>query len=119
VSLGKNLLTGPIPSELGHLSDSLVHLSLEENDLTDTLPSELGHLTFLRSLRLSGNQNILGAIPRHYANMVEMRLMLLNSTQVIGGIPEELCNELLSLRDNDFTIRVDCVRVRCGCCESC
>jgi len=94
-------------------------LSLEENSLTGTLPSEMGRLSWLRSLRLSGNRNLSGSIPTEYANMVEMRRMILNDTQVTGTVPDALCDALLGLDDNDFTIQVDCMRVQCGCCESC
>ena len=51
IELGKNSLSGTIPSELGELS-SLQVLKLNNNFLTGTIPSELGSLSNLQVLWL-------------------------------------------------------------------
>ena len=46
VSLINNRLSGPLPAELGNLTE-LENLGLERNRLTGTIPAELGNLTEL------------------------------------------------------------------------
>ena len=53
--LYSNQLTGPVPTELGNLSN-LENLSLNNNALTGPIPTELGSLTALRNLALGGNE---------------------------------------------------------------
>ena len=53
--LGGNQLTGPIPAELGDLTN-LEELGLEENQLTGPIPAELGDLTNLVYLGLIGKR---------------------------------------------------------------
>ena len=55
LSLSFNELTGPIPGELGGLSN-LESLSLSSNRLTGPIPGELGSLSNLESLYLSFNE---------------------------------------------------------------
>ena len=52
--LNDNELTGPIPTELGQLTE-LYALILDGNELTGPIPTELGQLTELYALYLDGN----------------------------------------------------------------
>ena len=86
--LGSNDLTGSIPPELGGLA-KLEELDLANNDLSGTIPSELATLADLRSLSLGGNQ-LSGEIPPELGDLANLRMLSLDSNQLSGEIPLEL-----------------------------
>ena len=57
-------LTGPIPPELGNLTN-LTALALQSNELTGPVPPELGNLTNLTELDLNENE-LTGSIPQSF-----------------------------------------------------
>ena len=103
--LDRNYLTGPIPPELGELTN-LERLALHFNDLTGPIPPELGKLRKLKELTLLDNR-VTGVIPRELGNVTELRELLLEGNMLTGPIPSELGNlrELrrLNLADNALT----------------
>jgi hypothetical protein len=62
-SLGRNHLTGTIPTELGSIQ-SLSSLSLQFNDLSGTIPV-LKNLVQLKALQVEGNDRLVGKIGPH------------------------------------------------------
>jgi hypothetical protein len=62
-SLGRNHLTGTIPTELGQIQ-SLSSLSLQFNDLSGTIPV-LKNLMQLKALQVEGNDRLVGKIGPH------------------------------------------------------
>ena len=103
--LNGNDLTGPIPPELGNLS-ALVVLSLSHNDLSGPIPSELGNLTALRWMDLNDN-DLTGEIPPELGNLTALRTLWLSDNALTGPIPPELGNlkllERLDLGGNNLT----------------
>ena len=75
LSLGDNGLTGPIPEELGSLSN-LEWLSLSRNELTGPIPEELGSLSNLEVLALGGNA-LTGPIPEELGSLSSLSLLAL------------------------------------------
>ena len=67
LDLRNNQLTGPIPPEIGYLTN-LTLLYLYENQLTGSIPSEIGNLTNLTYLKLSSNQ-LTGEIPESICDL--------------------------------------------------
>ena len=86
--LSGNQLTGPIPPDLGSLSN-LQGLSLDGNQLTGPIPPDLGSLSNLRSLYLSGNQ-LTGPIPPDLGSLSNLQGLSLDGNQLTGPIPPDL-----------------------------
>ena len=76
----------------------VTHLELQVNGLAGPLPSDLGHLTELRELVLNGNR-LTGPIPPELGNLSELRILSLGGNRLTGPIPEELgkLSNLISL----------------------
>ena len=70
LSLYRNQLSGPIPSEIGSLA-SLVELKLDRNQLSGPIPSEIGSLANLEELLLYSN-NLSGTIPTELGSLSQL-----------------------------------------------
>ena len=105
VSLGNNRISGPIPPELDNL-DELKSLDLSSNDLTGGIPPELGNLTELTTLSV-WRSGLTGRIPPELGRLANLELLSLWGNNLTGGIPPELGRlanlELLSLWGNNLT----------------
>ncbi len=91
LALDKNSLTGPIPPELGGVTE-LGELWLAGNNLTGPIPPELGGLTELGDLSLEGN-DLTGSVPPELGNLTELRrLALAGNAGMAGVLPMSLTN---------------------------
>ena len=88
LDLSDNQLSGPIPAELGGLTN-LELLNLGENQLRGPIPAELGDLTFLQALWLGGNE-LSGPIPAELGTLSHLQYLVLHDNQLGGPIPPEL-----------------------------
>ena len=95
VHLDYNNLSGPIPPELGDLTN-LRHLGLNGNDLSGRIPPELGNLANLRSLSLD-DTDLSGDIPPELGNLANLEYLSVLRTPLSGEIPPEL-GRLANLR---------------------
>ena len=103
--LHSNRLTGRIPTELGGLSN-LTDLYLDSNGLTGPIPAELGNLTNLEDLYLHFN-DLTGRIPAELGGLSNLSYLDLGGNELTGGIPAELGGlsnlQLLNLSGNRLT----------------
>ena len=88
--LSRNRLSGPIPPELGNLSN-LTELSLGRNQLSGPIPPELGNLSNLTELSLGRNQ-LSGPIPPELGKMSNLKSLGLSDNRLTGTVPPELGN---------------------------
>ena len=105
LDLSDNQLSGPIPAELGGLTN-LELLNLGENQLRGPIPAELGDLTFLQVLWLGGNE-LSGPIPAELGGLTNLVLLQLFRNELSGPIRAELGGltnlQYLSLDDNQLS----------------
>ncbi|KAF7822873.1 receptor-like protein EIX2 [Senna tora] len=82
----------------------LVVIKLGRNNLTGTIPSSMGFLSNLRSLCLTGN-NLYGEIPQSFQNCQKLNILDLRGNKFSGKIPNWKWPNLniLILRSNDFS----------------
>ncbi|MEM6319989.1 MAG: 3-coathanger stack domain-containing protein [Bacteroidota bacterium] len=88
VTFLNNNLVGPLPTELGDLTD-LKSLRLPVNKLSGSIPSTLGNLSNLEVLELNTNQ-LTGNIPTTLGNIDSLSNLQLFNNQLNGLIPIQL-----------------------------
>ncbi|XP_074326283.1 uncharacterized protein LOC141664267 [Apium graveolens] len=93
--LHQNLLTGPLPSNIGRLIH-LIELRLSDNKFTGEIPSSLGDCTMLDGLDMKGNL-FHGRIPSSFKYLKSLEFLDLSANNMSGNIPHFL-GELNLLR---------------------
>ena len=88
LDLGNNRLTGPIPAELGQITE-LKELKLDRNGLAGTIPPGLGSLARLSVLDLEFN-NLSGLIPAALGSLGALEDLNLASNNLSGRVPGQL-----------------------------
>ena len=83
LNLSGNELSGAIPPELGQLT-ALEQLTLESNNLSGNIPPEIGQLTNLRALYLSENE-LDGTVPAEIGNLPRLYIMKLDGNADLSG----------------------------------
>lgn len=103
--LDSNNLNGPIPHELGHLTQ-LQQLLLPSNQLQGQIPPSIANLPSLTHLDLSTNK-LNGPFPTHLLQLQTIQSILLHHNAIQGNLPQDIHtfpNSLhtLSLNNNEF-----------------
>ncbi|KAL0454532.1 UNVERIFIED_CONTAM: putative leucine-rich repeat receptor-like protein kinase, partial [Sesamum latifolium] len=84
--LGKNQLSGEIPSQLFSSKLNLIHLLLESNQLSGSIPSSLGLVQTLEVVRLDRN-SLSGSVPENLNNLTSVQELHLASNKLTGPLP--------------------------------
>ena len=77
LELRENNLSGPIPPEIGNLTET-TQLNLNNNALSGPIPPEIGSLIRLEGLSLAHNNLDGGPIPLEFANLVSLERLSLD-----------------------------------------
>uniref|UniRef100_A0A803QKX4 non-specific serine/threonine protein kinase n=1 Tax=Cannabis sativa TaxID=3483 RepID=A0A803QKX4_CANSA len=85
VLLGRNNMTGEIPSQIGHLT-SLVVLDLSQNALTGFIPPSLTKASGLETVLLDHNK-LYGKIPSSFSTLVSLTQLDVSFNNLSGNIP--------------------------------
>ncbi|KAL8506449.1 hypothetical protein ACS0TY_017370 [Phlomoides rotata] len=99
INAGSCLIRGPIPNEIGNLTN-LILLDLGENDLTGAIPAALGNLRSLQALGIYSNK-LQGSISHAICNLGNLFSIDLAENNLFGPLPSCLRN-LSSLREIFF-----------------
>ena len=90
LNLHANNLTGPIPPELGTLTN-LDALELYNNKLTGSIPPELGDLDNLNILWVADN-NLTGSIPPELGSLTNLTQLRAAGNNLTGPLPSAMTN---------------------------
>ena len=105
MALSENKLSGAIPPQIGNLS-KLTVVGLHYNRLTGAIPPDMGRMSSLSSLWLTHNQ-LSGPIPRELGNLGSLQALSLDENQLVGAVPAEIGNlpvlQDLGLRQNPMS----------------
>ena len=85
LELYDNQLSGPIPPEIGNLSN-LKNLWLNDNQLSGAIPPEISNLSNLEYLILRTNE-LSGSIPSELGNLSNLKSLGLQGNQLSGAYP--------------------------------
>ncbi|XP_052190107.1 somatic embryogenesis receptor kinase 2 isoform X2 [Diospyros lotus] len=85
VDLGNAALSGELVPQLGLLKN-LQYLELYSNNLTGPIPSDLGNLTNLD--RRLNNNSLTGPIPMSLTNISALQVLDLSNNHLSGGVPD-------------------------------
>lgn len=105
LSLSGNNLNGPLPSNLGDLTD-LTSLDLSANSISGSVPTSIGSLVMITQLNLSNNL-LTGQLPSGIGNLNQLVSLRLNKNQLSGDIPSTVGSfvglTIVALEENHFT----------------
>ncbi|XP_059655354.1 probable inactive receptor kinase RLK902 [Cornus florida] len=86
LSLRRNSLSGPLPSDLGSCAE-LRRLFLQENQFSGTIPATLFGLNNLVRFNIASNK-FSGEISSEFNNLTRLKTLYLENNQLTGSLPE-------------------------------
>jgi hypothetical protein len=105
LDLSYNSLSGPLPSEVGTMTN-LNELILSGNQLSGQIPSSIGNCIVLQKLLLDKN-SFEGSIPQSLGNIKGLNILNLTVNKLSGRIPDAIGNirdlQQLYLANNSFS----------------
>nr|XP_043633394.1 probable LRR receptor-like serine/threonine-protein kinase At3g47570 [Erigeron canadensis] len=96
IDLGRNLLSGILPSSIGNLSSQLTALTFDHNFIYGNLPSGIANLVKLEILYIDSNQ-FMGIIPSELSNQQNLKYLYMYDNFFTGNFPKFIGNLSLLL----------------------
>lgn len=100
-------LAGPIPTEIGYLTE-ILEIRMENNYfITGTLPTTIGNLSKLKLLLLQRSE-LTGTIPVEFAQLESLENFAIHTNKLSGSVPANIFGRLtklmtLEIKDNNFS----------------
>ncbi|XP_065873304.1 receptor-like protein EIX2 isoform X2 [Euphorbia lathyris] len=91
LSLRNNLLSGPIPTNIGEIVPRLENLDLSMNSFNGSIPHSMSKLRNLSFLDLSSNY-LSGKIPSNLEDLQNLMVLDLSKNNLVGDIPSSICS---------------------------
>ncbi|XP_059310727.1 receptor-like protein EIX2 [Lycium ferocissimum] len=91
LSLAKNLFSGSIPLNIGHVMTKLQVLDLSRNAFIGSIPYSITRVNKLLRLDLSDN-HLSGKIPDWWYESQQLQVIDLSGNNFTGGIPPTICS---------------------------
>jgi hypothetical protein len=135
IGLGGNKLGGPLPEELGSMSN-MIYINIPYNDFTGSIPTTwggvAGETSKLKHVSLAMNE-LTGTVPDGLAGIESLDNLFLTGNNLFGSVPSFVCtsgagvaimnvtnnvtsNAMNNITYNDMKMTVDCESVSCSCC---
>ncbi|CAA7058028.1 unnamed protein product [Microthlaspi erraticum] len=87
MTFGINAFSGPVPKEIGLLTDLKSLSGIGSNEFSGSIPAEIGNCSKLRKIYI-GSSGLRGGIPLSLANLVELEEVWITDVELTGRIPE-------------------------------
>ncbi|CAI9093636.1 OLC1v1029185C1 [Oldenlandia corymbosa var. corymbosa] len=105
LELDANPINWILPNSVGNLSTSLLYFSAAFTNMRGPIPSDIGNLSNLIAIHLGANQ-LIGGIPNSIQDLKNIQILSLRNNK-LGGNLDMLCNmhnlDELSLRNNQVS----------------
>lgn len=123
---GWNNLSGELPHELSHFSESLVDLNLFGGSLSGSIPDSYGNLTKLAGLSLA-EHCLTGTVPESLSRLSDLTYLIVNGNPELRGSLNGLCDGDQLRSGGSFSyVSADCgdcpgseALLECDCCTCC
>eukprot|EP00873_Tetraselmis_striata_P013072 jgi/Tetstr1/433336/TSEL_022622.t1 len=98
LSLGDNIVSGPLPTELSCLTELT---DVSSNELTGTVPAQYSTLTGLASMLLSPN-DLRGSLPAEWSTLRLLEQMRVRAPGIAGTVPAEWAGGMTNVLSVDL-----------------
>lgn len=116
LNLANNLLSGPIPTNVGQVMPTLKFLNLSGNFLNGSIPTSIGDTKSLQRLDLSNNM-LTGEIHDQWNHFQELLVLDLSVNNLSGSIPSSIFSlpklQWLKLNGNKLSGQLSFLSVNC------
>jgi hypothetical protein len=117
--LDGNTVQGSIPTSIGENHPDLASLSITNTTLGGPIPTEMGLLSNLQRLWLYENA-LTGQVPTEIGALSKLEVFEVYDNNLVGQMPSQLCSRIQTATYEFKALTADCQEVSCSnCCTEC